>query len=102
MNDTAKPMAMSSVLLPPANSWRFLKASNAKAPTMVGIASQNENSVAARLSAPNSMAATIEAPERDTPGIIDRHWQTPMPRYIGSENLVASWYRGLRSRRSIH
>ena len=57
---------------------------------MVGIASQNENSVAARLSAPNSIAPTMLAPERDTPGIIDRHCTKPMPRYIGSENLVAS------------
>ena len=57
---------------------------------MVGIASQKENSVAARLSAPNSMAATMEAPERDTPGTIDRHCTTPMPKYIGRVNLVAS------------
>ena len=50
---------------------------------MVGIASQKENSVAARLSAPNSMAPTIVAPERDTPGIMERHWTKPIPRYIG-------------------
>jgi len=40
---------------------------------MVGIASQNENSAAARRSAPNSMAATMVEPERDTPGIMARH-----------------------------
>ena len=39
---------------------------------MVGIASQNENSAAERRSAPSSMAATMVAPERETPGIIDK------------------------------
>ena len=58
---------------------------------MVGIASQNENSAAERRSAPNNMAPTIVAPARDTPGIIEKHWQTPMPRYIGSVKPVASW-----------
>ena len=57
---------------------------------MVGIASQNENSAAERRSAPSSMAATMVAPERDTPGIMARHCATPMARYIGSENRVAS------------
>ena len=58
---------------------------------MVGIASQNENSAAERRSAPNNMALTMVAPARDTPGIMDRHWQTPMPKYIGSVNSVDSW-----------
>ncbi len=40
---------------------------------MVGIASQNENSAAERRSAPNSIAPTMVAPARDTPGIIDTH-----------------------------
>ena len=40
---------------------------------MVGIARQNENSAAERRSAPSSMAPTMVAPERDTPGIIARH-----------------------------
>ena len=57
---------------------------------MVGIASQNENSAAERLSAPSSIAETIVAPERDTPGIIARHCATPIAKYIGSEYLVAS------------
>ena len=57
---------------------------------MVGIASQNENSAAERRSAPNSMAPTMVAPERDTPGTMARHWQTPMAKYIGSENAVDS------------
>ena len=39
---------------------------------MVGIASQNENSAAERWSAPSSMAPTMVAPERDTPGIMAR------------------------------
>ena len=45
---------------------------------MVGIARKNENSAADRLSAPSSIAETMVAPERDTPGIIARHWQMPM------------------------
>ena len=47
---------------------------------MVGMARKNENSAAARLSAPSSSAPTIVAPERDVPGIIARHWKRPMPR----------------------
>ena len=58
---------------------------------MVGIASQNENSAAERRSAPSSMAATMVAPERETPGIMDTHCASPMPKYIGKENRVASW-----------
>src|SRR5205814_350139 len=34
---------------------------------MVGIARKNENSAAERLSAPSNIAATMLAPERDTP-----------------------------------
>ena len=58
---------------------------------MVGIASQNENSAAERRSAPSSMAPTMVAPERDTPGIIETHCTRPMMKYIGSVNVVASW-----------
>ncbi len=54
------------------------------------MASQKENSAAERRSAPNNMAPTMVAPERDTPGIMATHWQTPMARYIGSGNEVAS------------
>ena len=57
---------------------------------MVGMASQKENSAAERRSAPSSMAPTMVAPARDTPGIIDTHWITPMPAYMGRENSVAS------------
>ena len=64
---------------------------------MVGIARKNENSAAARLSAPSSIAATIEAPERDTPGIIATHWAMPIHRYISSGKRVASCSRGLSS-----
>src|SRR5882762_1895637 len=66
-------------------------------PTMVGIARKNENSAAERLSAPSSIAATMLAPERDTPGIIARHCAKPIQRYISSGNLVASCSRGLWS-----
>ena len=57
---------------------------------MVGIARKNENSAAARLSAPSSIAATMLAPERDTPGIIARHCAIPIHRYVSSGNFVAS------------
>ena len=30
------------------------------------------------------------APERETPGIIDKHCASPMTKYIGSENFLAS------------
>ena len=40
---------------------------------MVGMASQNENSADERRSAPNNMAATMVAPERETPGIMETH-----------------------------
>ena len=51
---------------------------------MVGMASQNENSAAARRSAPSSIADTMVAPERETPGIMDTHWASPITRYIGN------------------
>ena len=45
---------------------------------MVGMARKNENSAAERLSVPSSMAPTMVAPERDTPGIMARHWMRPI------------------------
>ena len=42
------------------------------------MARKNENSVAERLSAPSSNAPTMVAPERETPGIMARHWQRPI------------------------
>ena len=51
---------------------------------MVGMARKKENSVAERLSAPSSSAPTMVAPERDTPGIMARHWAKPMAKAIGS------------------
>ena len=56
---------------------------------MVGIASQNENSAAERRSAPSSMAPTMVAPARDTPGIIETHCARPMMKYIGSVKFRA-------------
>ena len=47
---------------------------------MVGMARKKENSAAARLSLPSSIAPTMVAPERDTPGISDSVWNRPMPR----------------------
>ena len=57
---------------------------------MVGIARKNENSAAARLLAPSSIAPTMVEPERETPGIIARHWTRPIFRYIDSGKFVAS------------
>ena len=31
------------------------------------------------------------APERETPGIMDRHCASPITRYIGNVKRVASW-----------
>ena len=57
---------------------------------MVGMARKNENSVAERLSAPSSRAPTMLEPERDTPGIIARHWQSPMTKAVASGRSMAS------------
>ena len=46
---------------------------------MVGMARKKEYSAAERLSVPSSSAPAMVAPERDTPGISDRHWKRPMP-----------------------
>src|SRR5262249_23691022 len=64
---------------------------------MVGMASQNENSAAERRSAPSSMAATIVAPERDTPGIMDRHCAKPNPKYNRQENVRGLIERGIKT-----
>ena len=45
--------------------------------------------------------ARIEAPERDTPGIMARHCATPIQRYIGSGKRMASSSRTSRSSWSI-
>ncbi len=57
---------------------------------MVGMARKKENSAAARLLAPSSMAPTMVEPERETPGTIARHWISPIFRYIASGKVVAS------------
>ena len=67
---------------------------------MVGIARKNENSAAERLSVPSSSAPTIVAPDRDTPGIIAKHWQTPIASAIRGGKSIASWYFGLSGNRS--
>ncbi len=64
------------------------------------MARKKENSAAARLSQPSSRPPAIVAPERDTPGIIARHWTTPMPRAVGSGRAKASRQRPSRPRRS--
>ena len=48
----------------------------------------------------SSIAETIVAPERDTPGIIARHCAKPMARYVISGKPVASCRRGFSSSRS--
>lgn len=45
---------------------------------MVGIAKKKENSVATVRDAPRSIAPIIVAPEREVPGIMERHWINPI------------------------
>ena len=45
---------------------------------MVGIARKNENSAAVARSTRKTRAAMMVEPERETPGTMARHWQTPM------------------------
>ena len=78
------PDAEGRPLAPP----KFIKP--AKAPAIVGIARKNENSAAVRLSAPKAIAPTIDEPERDTPGIIARHWQSPIPSALSGGISITS------------
>ena len=55
---------------------------------MVGIASQNENSAAERRSAPNSMAPTMVAPARDTPGITVLRHLPELPRRLDQLDAI--------------
>ena len=48
------------------------------APSIVGIAKKNENSVAAVLDNPNIMAPIIVAADLEVPGTIAKHWATPI------------------------
>jgi hypothetical protein len=57
---------------------------------MVGMARKKENSVAERLSAPNSKAPTMLEPERDTPGIMARHWNSPITKAVVIGRSMAS------------
>ena len=70
---------------------RYHDATKFPLPMYLGVGAIQCLSMVPGVSAPNSMAPTMVAPARDTPGTMDRHWITPMPRYIGSGNLVASW-----------
>ena len=45
---------------------------------MVGMARKKENSAAALRLRPRSMAPKMVAPEREVPGIMDKHWNRPM------------------------
>jgi hypothetical protein len=55
------------------------------APIIVGMARKNENSAAAGRSSRSSMAPTIVAPDRDTPGISASTWHAPIPSARGSD-----------------
>ena len=59
-------------------------------PAIVGIARKNENSAEARLSAPSSIAPTMVEPDRDTPGIIARHWHNPILKASDGGKSIAS------------
>jgi hypothetical protein len=52
--------------------------SYAVAASIVGTARKNENSVADARLTPNTIAPMIVAPARETPGIIDTHWASPI------------------------
>ena len=72
------------------------------APSIVGIARKNENCVAAGRSTRNIKAPMIVAPARDTPGIIARIWQQPMPSAVASDMLSTWCTRGRGLIRSIN
>ncbi len=55
---------------------------------------------AARLLDPIRSAPTMVAPERETPGIIARHWMNPIASAIGSGKRSASAWRGRSGNRS--
>src|SRR3546814_6086934 len=50
-----------------------------EAASIVGTARKKLNSAAVLRSTPSASAPMIVAPDRLTPGIIDRHWMMPMP-----------------------
>ena len=54
------------------------------------MARKNEKSAAARLLAPISIAPTIVAPDRETPGTMARHWKSPILTAMGIENCMTS------------
>ena len=52
---------------------------------MTGIPKKKENSAAAPLEQPSTMAPKIVDPERDVPGIRDRSWNRPIKRAVFAE-----------------
>ena len=62
-----------------AENWfSELKNSTKAANEIEGIPSRNENLAAFFLSHPDKSAIEIEAPERDTPGIMAKAWAIPI------------------------
>ena len=62
-----------------AEKWfSELKNSTKAAKEIEGIPSRNENLAAFFLSHPDKSAIEIEAPERDTPGIMAKAWANPI------------------------
>ena len=66
------------------------------APIIVGTARKKLNSAAVRRSTPSDSAPNMVAPERLTPGIIDRHWIMPTPTALPSEMSATPFSRALR------
>ena len=60
------------------NWFTALKNSTKAANEIEGIPSRNENLAAFFLSHPDKSAIEIEAPERDTPGIMAKAWAIPI------------------------
>ena len=61
----------------PLNAKPVLTSFNALAPSIVGTARKNENSVAIYLDVPSKTAPIIVDP--DLPGINAKHWNKPIP-----------------------
>ena len=70
--------------------------------SMVGMARKKENSAAAPRLRPRSIAPRIVAPDREVPGIMERHWNRPMYTATDQEmspvRRMVGWVCRLRSR----
>ena len=71
------------------------------APSMVGMARKNENSAEAARSTRKTRAPMMVAPERDTPGIMARHWQKPTNSAVFESMSSTDLMRGRCAKRSM-